>query len=79
MSVRRSATAMFTAFVIAVSFPSLAFGSTHATAIGALTDELEDQDAQFEWGLLGLLGLAGLLGLRRRVEHDRRDTIERDH
>lgn len=32
----------------------------------ATAAEVEEDDADFPWGLLGLLGLAGLLGLKKR-------------
>jgi hypothetical protein len=37
---------------------------------------VEEDDADFPWGLLGLLGLAGLLGLKRR-DDDRDATRTR--
>ena len=38
------------------------------------TDEDDDGDGDFPWGLLGLLGLAGLLGMKRRDDDVRIDT-----
>jgi MYXO-CTERM domain-containing protein len=51
--------------------------ATDPTLAATTPADVEEDDADFPWGLLGLLGLAGLLGLKRRDDDDRTRTTTR--
>src|SRR3712207_2331142 len=42
------------------------------------TQQAEQDDNDFPWGILGLLGLAGLAGLRRQPEPVRQQSVRQE-
>jgi hypothetical protein len=61
----------------AVATPAPLLGATSADNGTTYSEEREDDDNDFPWGLLGLVGLAGLLG-RKRNERDIHVDARRD-
>jgi hypothetical protein len=60
------------AALVVLPAPALAQTATTTYDDNTVTREVEREDNDFPWGLLGLLGLAGLLGGRKKRD-DARD------
>ena len=58
---------------------NVAAEETQLTEDTAAADVRQDDDDDFDWGLLGLLGLAGLLGLKRNERRDVHVDNRRDN
>lgn len=72
----KTLTLIAAASLAAIAGPASAQGTGTTTTDPALstplTQDVEEDDNDFPWGLLGLIGLAGLLGRNKRDHVDNR-------